>query len=608
MFIGPEHLGAGKCTFTVWAPLRSKVELELMAPRKENIPMVKSERGYWSVTVDDIPGEATYRYLLDGQLSRPDPASRHQPEGVHGASHFSHRESFPWEDKKWKGIPLEDLIFYELHVGTFTPEGTFGAILPRLQALKEVGVNALELMPVAQFPGERNWGYDGAYPFAVQHTYGGSHELKKLVDACHRQGIAVVLDVVYNHLGPEGNYLADFGPYFTDKYRTPWGKAVNFDSAFSDEVRDYFIQNALHWLDQFHIDALRLDAVHAIYDMSAHPFLQELAEKVEKFSASSGRKRYLIAESNLNDTRIIRPRELGGFGFDAQWNDDFHHSVHALLTKENAGYYADFGKMGQLVKSVREGFVYTGQYSIFRERRHGNSSIDRPANQFVVFSQNHDQIGNRASGERLSTLISFEALKTSAALTVLSPYLPLLFMGEEYAEKAPFLYFVHHADEKLIEAVRRGRKAEFERFAWASDPPDPQSPDTFNASKLHWEQRETGVHGIALAFTKELLRLRREVPALARPDKKNIDVFGVERTEVLVLRRWFRRNEIAVVLNLGTVDVEIKNPLRRVKWKKILDSSDARWNGPGALLPDRLGAQRWLPLRNSSAALFQTRR
>jgi maltooligosyltrehalose trehalohydrolase len=608
VIVGPHSAPSGRCEFTVWAPFRSKIELQLIAPRKEIIPMTKSERGYWSAAIDDESEEITYRYLLDGALSRPDPASRHQPDGVHGASRISRREAFRWEDEGWKGIPLSDSSFYELHVGTFTPEGTFGAIVSRLQEIKDTGINIIELMPVAQFPGERNWGYDGVYPFAVQHSYGGPLELKKLVNACHRQGIGIALDVVYNHLGPEGNYFADFGPYVTDTYKTPWGKAINFDSAQSDEVRNYFIQNALYWLEQFHIDALRLDAVHAIYDMSAHPFLQELAEEVEKFSAVDGRTRHLIAESDLNDARVIKPRELGGFGFDAQWNDDFHHSLHALLTKENTGYYADFGEIDQLVKSVREGFVYAGQYSIFRKRRHGNSSVGRPAGQFIVFSQNHDQIGNRASGERLSMLISFEALKTAAALTVLSPYLPLLFMGEEYAERAPFLYFVHHSDERLIEAVRQGRKAEFEQFAWTSEPRDPQSPDTFSSSKLHWEQREAGEHGIVLAFYKELFRLRREVPALARSGKKNVDVFGVERTEVMILRRWFRRGEIAAVFNLGTSDVEIKNPLRRVKWEKILDSSDARWDGPGSLLPDRVFAQSSLALRNSSAAVFQTRR
>lgn len=608
MIIGANYLGYGKCEFTVWAPFRSKVELEFISPRKEIVPLIKKERGYWSIIVENISDVASYRYILDGQLSRPDPASRYQPEGVHGPSRFFQQGTFTWGDEAWKGIPLAQMVIYELHVGTFTPEGTFRAIIPRLETLKEIGINAIELMPVAQFPGERNWGYDGAYPFAVQNSYGGLLELKDLVNECHQHGIAVVLDVVYNHLGPEGNYFADFGPYFTDKYKTPWGKAVNFDGAYSDEVRNYFIQNAFFWFDQVHIDALRLDAVHAIYDTSAHPFLQELAEEVEKFSIRDGRKRFLIAESNLNDTRFVKPRAQEGLGMDAQWNDDFHHCLHTLLTSEKSGYYEDFGEMSRFVKCLKEGFAYSGQFSQFRMRQHGNSSVNCPAAQFVVFSQNHDQIGNRMLGERLSILISFEALKAAATLTLLSPYVPLLFMGEEYGEKSPFLYFVSHSDSGLIEAVRKGRKEEFEKFDWSDEPPDPQSVETFKRSRISWEARERGDHKVLMNLYQVLLTLRRNISAFKHLQKNFLEVDAYEDTKVLVLRRWYRRSHGALLVNLGDDDSSITNPFSRGKWKKILDTSDPLWHGPGSLLPASVYTGEKLIVRGFSAAVFQTQR
>ncbi|MBE0556970.1 MAG: malto-oligosyltrehalose trehalohydrolase, partial [Proteobacteria bacterium] len=439
----------------------------------------RDEDGYWSVDVQDLQAGAKYWYRLNGTSLRPDPASHAQPDGVHGPSQIVDHRSFRWSDRTWKGIPLERLVIYELHVGTFTPEGTFEAIVPRLAELHSSGITAIELMPLAQFPGHRNWGYDGTYPYAVQNTYGGAQELKILVDACHRMGLAVILDVVYNHLGPEGNYLREYAPYFTDQYRTPWGMAVNFDGPHSREVRAYFIQNALHWLGNYHIDGLRLDAVHAIYDQSAIPFLRQLSEDVGRFRKETGRNCHLIAESDLNDPRMIRPPELGGFGMDAQWSDDFHHSMHALLTGERAGYYADFGGIHHLATALGEGFVYTGQYSHYRKRIHGDSVLDRPPAQLVIACQTHDQVGNRKHGDRLSTLVSFEALKASRALHLLSPYIPLLFMGEEYAEERPFLYFVSHTDEALIEAVRKGRREEFAGFQWDSNLPDPQDPETF---------------------------------------------------------------------------------------------------------------------------------
>lgn len=368
MRIGANYSGDGRCEFVVWAPFAKVLELKTLSPQQKIIPMERDEEGYWIADVKNIPPETKYLYVIDEEKERPDPASFFQPEGVHVPSQVIDHNSFMWKDVFWSGINLRNMVIYELHIGTFTPEGTFDAVIKRLDELTDLGINAIEIMPVAQFPGERNWGYDGAYPFAVQNSYGGPDGLKRLINECHKRGVTVILDVVYNHLGPEGNFLRDFGPYFTDKYKTPWGDAINFDDAFSDGVRNFFIENNLYRFKNYHIDALRLDAIHAIYDMSARHILEELSERVMELSQIRGRKFYLIAESDLNDSRIIRPLELGGYGIDAQWCDDFHHSVHCILTGERDGYYADFGKIEHLVKAMREGFVYSGQYSIFRKR------------------------------------------------------------------------------------------------------------------------------------------------------------------------------------------------------------------------------------------------
>ena len=401
MRVGANYLGDTRCEFFIWAPLLNKVELKIVSPEGNVVSMDRDRLGYWRAGVEGISPGTLYLYRLDSERERPDPASYFQPSGVHEPSEVVDHGAFSWKDESWKGIHLSRMIIYELHVGTFTPEGTFKSIIPRLDELIDSGVNAIEIMPIAQFPGERNWGYDGVYPFAVQNSYGGPDGLKNLVNECHKKGVAVILDVVYNHLGPEGNYLPEFAPCFTDKYKTPWGRAINFDDAYSDGVRNFFIENAIYWLKNYHIDALRLDAVHAIVDAGAKHFLEELAERVEEFSKQEMRKFYLIAESNLNDSRVIKPRELGGYGIDAQWCDDFHHSLRVLITGDRSGYYVDFGDIENLVKSFREGFVYSGRYSEYRKRNFGNSSKGRPGGQFVVFTQNHDHIGNRIFGERL---------------------------------------------------------------------------------------------------------------------------------------------------------------------------------------------------------------
>jgi maltooligosyltrehalose trehalohydrolase len=606
--IGANYTGNGKCEFVVWAPLLKDVTLKLISPAEQVIPMEQDTKGYWVAKVENVSAETLYLYRLENEKDRPDPASHFQPKGVHEPSQLIEHNSFIWEDDIWKGIVLSEMIIYELHVGTFTPDGTFDSILPRISELKDLGINAIEIMPVVQFPGDRNWGYDGAYPFAVQNSYGGPAGLKRLVNECHKKGMAVILDVVYNHIGPEGNYLFDYGPYFTDKYKTSWGMAINFDDAYNNEVRNFFIENALHWFKNYHIDALRLDAVHGISDSSARPFLQELAERVKEFSSCEGKRFYLIAESDLNNSRVIKPRELGGYGIDAQWCDDFHHSLHTLLTGEKDGYYIDFGKTEHLVKSMREGFVYSGDYSVYRKRNQGNSSKDIPADQFVVFSQNHDQIGNRMFGERLTNLVSFESLKLAAGTVLLSPYIPLIFMGEEYGEDAPFLYFVSHSDRDLIEAVRKGRKEEFKAFAWDSEPPDPQSMDTFLKSKIIWEKKENNNHKVLLCFYNHMIRMRKETPALSHLDKDSLDACGFEKEKIVWLRRWKYDNHIVCFFNFNSADMKFIPLLPEGYWEKMIDSSDVIWKGPGSLLPERISAGEEMTLRGHSFAMYNRER
>lgn len=604
MRIGARWLGQQGCWFTVWAPHRKSVSVKIVSPEEQIIPMSRDEQGYWHALVENLLSGALYFYRLDESMERPDPASHYQPQGVHGPSQVIDHTKFKWEDSTWKGIPLTEMIVYELHVGTFTTEGTFMAIIDRLDDLIDLGINAVEVMPVAQFPGARNWGYDGVYPFSVQDSYGGPDGLKELVTACHRRHLSVIIDAVYNHLGPEGNYLGNFGPYFTDKYRTPWGQAVNFDDAYSDEVRNYFIQNALHWFRDYHIDALRLDATDAIHDHSARPFLGELAETVAAFSRENQRKYLLIAESDLNDARVIQPKATGGYDMDAQWCDDFHHSLWTLLTGERNGYYESFGSVAQLVKSFREGFVYSGEYSSYRKRRHGNSSAERPAHQFVVCSQNHDQVGNRMLGERLSHVVAFEAAKLAAATVILSPFVPLLFMGEEYGEPSPFLYFVSHGDVNLIEAVRNGRKEEFHAFKWRGEPPDPQSEETFLRCKLNWHLRNEGSHQVMLDLYKHLIELRKSVKALSRLDKKSLEATGAEETRLILLRRWIDESQIFCAMNFNQEKVSFRVD-HAAKWTKLLDTADERWSGPGASLPDQIAAGEEVTIQPSSFALFE---
>jgi len=556
------------------------VAVHLLSPLERLVALEPEEGGYYSALVDRVAPGADYVFRLDDEAERPDPASRWQPQGVHGPSRVADRH-FGWTDTRWRGLPWRKTVLYEVHVGTFSEEGTFEGLIPHLRDLRDLGITALELMPVAQFPGTRNWGYDGVYPFAVQQTYGGPMGLKRFVNAAHEHGLAVVLDVVYNHLGPEGQVLEAFGPYFTDRYRTPWGRALNFDGPDSDEVRRFFIENALYWQTEVHVDALRLDAVHAICDGSAVPFLEELAAVCHRTAAEGNRRFHVIAESDLNSARHILPRRQGGYGLDAQWSDDFHHVLHVLLTGEQQGYYADFGGVSQLAKVWREGYVYTGQYSRHRQRRQGSDPSRNPLWQFVVCSQNHDQIGNRRLGDRLSATLSFEQQKLAAGVVLLSPFVPLLFMGEEYGELAPFQYFVSHTDPALVDAVRQGRREEFAAFDWQGEVPDPQAEATFRRSRLDHALARRGAHRVLREFYRELLALRRQVPAIARAKKDAVETTALEPESVCMVRQWSADDTVLLVFNFAAQRHVVDVPLPLGEWRKRLDSTDARWRGPG---------------------------
>lgn len=476
--------------------------------------MLAGQGGWWKSEKPVFHGQ-DYWFLVDGQGPFPDPRSPWQPSGIDGPSRRMDHNRFVWTDTGWQAPPLSSAIIYELHVGTFTPEGTFKAVIHKLDHLLELGITHIELMPAAEFSGKRGWGYDGVDLYAPHHAYGPPHDLKQLVDACHSRGLAVILDVVYNHLGPAGNYLSRFGPYFTDRYQTPWGEAVNFDGPGSHEVRRFFIDNALMWLKCYHFDGLRLDAVHAMLDTSAVHFLEQLAREVKSLEAALGRHLVLIAESDLNDPRLVRPAEAGGYGLDAQWNEDFHHALHALLTGERQGYYADFGQPEQLAKVLEHNFVLDGAYSVFRNRPHGRPASDLCAHRFVACLQNHDQVGNRAFGRRTSHLLSADKLKMGAALVLTSPFVPLLFQGEEWAAETPFLYFSAHEDPDLAEAVRQGRRREFASFDWPEDSiPDPQAESSHESSRLNWRELSAAEHQEIFDWHKKLIHLRRNTPDL----------------------------------------------------------------------------------------------
>jgi maltooligosyltrehalose trehalohydrolase len=571
--IGLNFISENTADLQVWAPLASMVKISI------NNEVVKSlhkeEHGFWELDALRIHPGDRYQLIVD-DIVLTDPVSLFQPDGVHSPSAAFNLNHFKWTDKHWPGIPPQELIIYELHTGTFTEEGTFDAIIPHLDYLKELGITAIELMPVAQFPGDRNWGYDGVYPFAVQHSYGGPERLQHLVDVCHKKGLAVILDVVYNHLGPEGNYLPAFGPVFTDKYKTPWGQAINFDDEWSDGIRKIVIENVLMWFRDFHIDGLRLDAIHAIKDFSAQHILQEIKHHVSELNILSSKNHFLIGESDLNDIKVISPFEKGGYNLDATWCDEFHHSIHALVTGEKNGYYSDFGKIEQIAKTLNDAYVYDGIWTEHRKRKFGNKTTGLPGHKFVVFTQNHDQVGNRMMGDRLSTNISFELLKQVAGTMLLSPFIPMLFMGEEYAETNPFLYFTSHSDHDLIRAVREGRKNEFKAFMSEGEAPDPQAIETFRHSKLNWNKR-TEKQAFILNFYKELIHLRKTLPALRNTDRQGVSAEVFKNKNAIILTRKSPEQQLVAVLNFEPSEINIEKEVKG--FHLLLNSADAKWGG-----------------------------
>ena len=590
-------------TFRVWAPAAGNIAVVVgtgAAAGEHPLEPCVDERGTFSVHVTGVTAGDRYGYRIDGGDPLPDPVSRSQPEGVHALSEVVDPAAFVWSDEYWTGVPLPTFVIYELHIGTFTPEGTFDAAAARLPALAALGVTAIELMPVAEFPGRRNWGYDGVHLYAPHHAYGGPAGLKRLVDAAHALRIGVVLDVVYNHVGPEGNYLDRFGPYFTDIYRTPWGRAVNYDGPGSDAVRRWVHDNALYWITEFHIDALRLDAVQGIYDFGALQLLEELSDEVHELGRRMGRKIQLMAESDLNDPRLVRPPAQGGYGMDAQWSDDVHHTIHATLTGERHGSYRDFQGIATIADVYREPFFYARRYAPHRDRTHGRSSAGVPRQRFIVCAQNHDQIGNRPNGERLASLVAPDRARLAAALVLLSPYIPLLFMGEEYGETAPFLYFIEHGDRALVDAVRDGRKKEFDALGEHEAQIDPQDESTFTRCRLDWSRRDTGSGAQMLQLYTDLLALRREEPAM-RPGASAAhaqsaadwctvyramtplgDMFDVVRAESAM---WY-------AFNLSGHAVDVPVPLEASQRWRLRLSTDADAYGGSGMLVHTIAAAR----------------
>ncbi|HEY3939478.1 MAG TPA: malto-oligosyltrehalose trehalohydrolase [Bryobacteraceae bacterium] len=521
--------------FEVWAPRARTVAVSIGGKAH---PMQSSLHGWWKAEVSATGPGTDYGFIIDGGAPLPDPRSAYQPHGVDALSRLVDHAAFHWTDRNWQARPLSSSLVYELHIGTFTPQGTFRSTLDRLDYLADLGVTHVELMPINEFSGDWGWGYDGVDLYAPHHVYGTPDDLKTLIDASHAKGLAVLLDVVYNHLGPSGNYLDRFGPYFTHAYKTPWGPAVNLDHHGSDEVRRFLTGNAVMWLRDYHFDGLRLDAIHAFHDRSAIPFLEELALEVETLSAQLGRHLVLIAESDLNDPRIVTCREAGGFGLDAQWSDDFHHALHAVLTGETNGYYHDFGSLAKLATALRQAFVHTGTYSAFRGRNHGKPATGLSGHRFLAYSQNHDQIGNRAHGERLCHLLSPGRQKIAAALVLTSPFVPMLFQGEEFCASAPFQYFTQHEDIELARNVSAGRRSEFSAFGWnPEDLPDPQAHATFERAKLSWDELQSEPHASLLAWYKKLITLRRSLSSLTdgRLDRVNVAFDG--RANWLVMKR-----------------------------------------------------------------------
>ena len=535
--------------FGVWAPKAQKMSLKW---RDQVLPMNgPNSRGWWTLEVQEASCGDRYAFLMDDDPNTyPDPRSLRQPEGVHGPSELYDHSRFEWHDQLWRGAPKSGSIIYELHIGTFSEEGTFDGAIKHLQHIADLGVTHVEVMPVAAWAGQQGWGYDGVSLFATHEPYGGPDSFKRFVDACHATGLSVILDVVYNHFGPVGNYTTKFGSYLNENRKTPWGDAVNLDGEGSDEVRRFFVDNALMWLKDYHCDGLRFDAVHAFIDLSSVHFMEQLSIEVERLGATLAKEFYLIAESDLNDPRVVRSREAHGYGMDSQWSDDFHHALFAMLyqPKEGeSGYYSDFGTLGDLHKALKHAYVYDGQYSGHRKRRHGRPADGLSAHHFVHFDQNHDQVGNRAWGERLEQLVGLDTAKVAIGILLTAPYVPMLFMGEEWASSSPFLYFADHEDEEMRRLVSEGRAREFASFGFDKEVPDPEDKATFERSRLKWDELQEGKHAEMLRWVKSLTKLRRSQVALNDGDMHHLLVSSDEERRTLVMAR----DEVRIVVNFG---------------------------------------------------------
>ncbi|WP_029896325.1 malto-oligosyltrehalose trehalohydrolase [Desulfohalovibrio reitneri] len=607
---GPAKEADGRWTFRVWAPRVKNCRLILRREGQAEWtgPMEGGGDGWFRLTAEAQPGDE-YAFAPGRLDERPDPASHRQPGGVHGPSALVDHEAFAWTETGFVPPPLEEWVFYELHAGCFTQRGTLAAAAEKLDYLADLGITAVQLMPLSAFPGKRNWGYDGVQPFCVQETYGGPNGLKAFVDRAHELGLAVVLDMVHNHFGPEGCYVADFGPFFTSAYRTPWGKAVNLDGADSDEVRAYFIQTCLHFARHYHVDGFRLDAVHALHDhMRPAHFLADLSEAVHGYGREIGKPLRLIAETHANDPALTRPRSRGGRGLDSAYSDDLHHALHAIVTGERQGYYQDYGSLSRTALALERGFAFTGQHAGYYGRAHGAAGPDLPGTAHTVYLQTHDFVGNRLRGERLHSLVPAEAAKAATGLWLLSPFLPLFFMGQEWGEEKPFLYFVDHTDPGLLEAVRKGRRREFSRFKWHGEPPDPSALGTYLQCKLDWQAPAEMGYRCHLRFTRELLAARREHSALARLEPRHTRVTPFAPDGVLVMERGGDDGQKAVVVaNLS--DAAARFTASRLlppgSWRKTLEAAEERFGGPGPSLPlECLGGEERLDLPPYAFALY----
>ena len=581
------HVGADyqdeTCRFVVWAPNHNHLTL-LLTKDNQHIPMDKESGGYWTHTAEGFESDTTYMYELESADVKPDPASHYQPDGLFGASQVIDHDIFHWKDRDWHGLDIKDLIFYELHVGTFTPEGTFKAAAQRIAELQEFGINAIELMPITQFSGKRNWGYDGVFPFAVQNSYGTPDDLKAFVNECHLYGIALFVDFVYNHLGPEGNCLNSYGPYFPNTQIGRWGANINLDGPQNDGVRNYFLENTLHWFNHYHLDGIRLDAVLSMHDSSPRHFFAELNDQVDSCGESSGRKVHLIAETGYNIPNILAPTVEGGCGFDAQWFDDFQHAIFSLLTGEREGYYRDYGSIQDLAEVLINGYLYIGDEPDYKRRKPEDSFSWIGADKLVVFSQNHDQVGNRRLGDRLTTIAGFEAAKLAAGIVLLSPYVPLLFMGEEYGETAPFLFFVEYQSEELAVAVRVGRQREFAHFHWQGEVPDPLSLETFEKSKLNWQQRYSGIGAEIAAYYRALIELRKKHALFQCQADRQIKHVTTQEN-VLFIHKQHGSAEAGIIANCSGKPASYDFPFEEDTYVKIFDSADFKWSGLGPTLP-----------------------